>query len=199
MSQLTNTYSDLLGFQIQNPHSIINFYSFNGTGFAGRLATFETGNQDPALSAGDFSAATPGASYEGAISLRYEQPRKVKYAASGDTKYSVAGLILDATVEYDENGQKVLFHPEVQKEKQIVPSGVAIRIATEGVYNLKSSAYTNTPFPGYVGVISDAGAGKLAFVPPSAAVIGSGLDVCKVLSTTGSAFGGYVQVQLTLV
>jgi hypothetical protein len=199
MSQLNYTYTDLLGFQIQSPHSIINFYSLNGTGVAGRFVSFETGNQDPEMSAGDFSASTPGAAFDGAISLRYEQPRKVKYAASGETKYSVAGLLLDATVEFDENGQKVLFHPEVQKEKQIVPSGVAVRIATEGVYNIKSNAYTNTPIPGFVGVISNANGGRLAFVPPSAAVIGSGLDVCKVLSTSGTSFGGYAQIQLTLV
>lgn len=198
MSQLNNTYVDILPFKQENPWGVLNFYSMDQTGVGGRFVTLLTGNQDPALSAGEFAASSPGASYDGAISLRYEQPRKVKYAASGDTKYAVAGLVLDATVEFDENGQKVLFHPEVQKEKQIVPSGVATRLATEGVYTLKANAYTNTPIPGYVGVIAGT-EGKVAFLPPSAAIIGSGLDVCKVLSTPGSAFGGYAQIQLTLV
>jgi hypothetical protein len=200
MSQLTNTFSDLLPFQIQSPHSIVNFYSFNGTGFAGRLAAFETGNQDPALSAGDFSNATAGASVEGTWSYRYEVPRKVRYAAYGDNRFAVAGLILDATVEYDEHGRKVILLDEpVKKEKQIVSSGEAIRLATDGVYTIKQAAYLATPFPGYVGVVTGS-VGQLTFVSPATAqpYIQSGLGVCKVLSTSGSAFGGYAQIQLTL-
>jgi len=200
MSQLTNTFTNLLPFQIQSPHSIVNFYSFNGTGKAGLFATFETGNQDPALSAGDFAASSPGLSYEGAISLRYENPRKVKYSSYGDTKFGVAGLILDATVEYDEHGRKVvLLDGPYKAEKQIVSSGESIRLATDGVYTLKQAAYVGTPFPGYVGVATGT-AGQITFVSPAAAApyITSGLGLCKVLSTSGSAFGGYAQVQLTL-
>ena len=200
MSQLNNTFSDLLGFGITPPHSIVNFYSFNGTGLAGRFASFETGNQDPALTAGDFSAATPGLSYAGAISLRYENPRKVKYAAYGDLKHQVAGLILDATIEEDEHGRKVyLLDGPYKAEKQIVSSGESIRLATDGIFTLKSNAYAATPFPGYVGIVTGT-EGKLTFVSPATAqpYVGSGLAVAKVLSTSGSAFGGYAQIQLTL-
>ncbi len=200
MSQLTNTFTDILGFGITNPYSIINFYSFNGTGLAGRFATFETGNQDPALTAGDFSAATPGLAYEGAVSLRYENPRKVKFASYGNTKSEIAGLILDATIEIDEHGRKVfLLDGPYKAEKQIVCSGESIRLATEGIYTLKQNAYLATPFPGYVGIVSGT-EGKLTFVSPATAqpYVGSGLAVAKVLSTSGSAFGGYAQVQLTL-
>jgi hypothetical protein len=198
MSQLTNTFSDLLPFRIPNADAIVNFYSFNGYGSGGRFVSFETGNQDPALSAGEFSAASPGATVEGAISLVYEQPRKVKYAAYGELKSQVLGLALDSTVEYDENGQKVRFHPEVQNEKQIVPSGTAIRVATDGVFTLRKGAYVGTPIPGYVGIVTGT-FGQLTFVPPANAqpYITSGLDVCKVLSSSGSAFGGYVQIKLT--
>jgi hypothetical protein len=191
---LVNTFNDLLPFRQLDEHDVINFYSLDNTGVGGRFVTILTGNQDPALSAGDFAASTPGYAYDHTVALRYEQPRKVKVSASGDTVGAVIGLSLNGTIEHDENGQKVLFHKEVQNEKQIVPSGMTIPIATAGIFTLSSRAYTNTPIPGYVGVI--AGDGKVAFVPGSAAIYGSGLAVCKVLSSSGSAFGGYAQIKL---
>ena len=192
---MLNIFNDLLPFRQTSESDVINFYSLNGTGVGGRFVSFETGQQDPALSAGDFAASTPGFNYAGVQNLRYEQPRKVRFAASGDTRYAVAGLSLNGTVEFDENGNKVLFRPDVQKEKQIVPSGGTIPIATEGLFTLRSTAYTNAPIPGYVGVIADS-FGRVAFFPPSASIIGSGLAVCKVISTSGSAFGGYAQIQV---
>jgi hypothetical protein len=194
---MLNIFNDLLPFRQASEYDVINFYSLNGTGVGGRFVSFETGNQDPALSAGDFAASTPGYNYAGVTNLRYEQPRKVRYAASGDTRFSVVGLALNGTVEFDENGNKVLFRPDVQKEKQIVPSGGTVPISAEGIFTLRSTAYTNTPIPGYVGVIADS-LGRVAFYPPSQGIISSGLAVCKVLSTSGSAFGGYAQIKLAL-
>lgn len=197
MAQLTNTYTDLLPFRIPSYDDVITFYSFNGYGSGGRFVSFLTGNNSPDLSAGAFSNTAPGFTPDGAYNYIYEQPRKVRYAAYGDLKHQVVGLALDATVEYDEQGRKVLFEPQVQIEKQIVPTGVPIRIAVDGVYTLKAGAYVGTPFPGYVGVLTGSH-GQITFVAPANAqpYVGSGLDVCKVLSTSGSAFGGNVQIKL---
>jgi len=200
MSQLNNTYVDILPFKQENPWGIVNFYSLNTTGFGGRFVTVLTGNQDPALSAGDFAAVGPGASFEGTVSLRYEQPRKVRYAAAGDNKYAVLGLALNGTIEFDEHGRKVvLLDSYVKAEKQIVSSGETVPVATDGIYTLKQGAYVGTPLPGSVGVITGS-AGQITFVAAAnaASYIGSGLDICKVLSTSGSAFGGYVQVKISL-
>ena len=199
MAIVNNIFCDLLPFKQENPWGVINMYSQDQTGMGGRFVTLLTGNQDPALSAGDFAATSPGATYAGAVSLRYEQPRKFRYAAYGDTKYAVLGLSLNGTVEFDENGQKVLFHPEVQAEKQIVPSGATVPVATDGIYTLKQNAYVGTPYPGYVCVVTGT-AGQITFVPAANAspYISSGLDVGKVISTTGSAFSGYVQVKINL-
>jgi len=193
---LINTFVDLLPFRQVSEYDVLNTYSLNGTGVGGRFVTLETGNQDPALSAGDFAASSPGYAYDHTASLRYEQPRKVKYAPSGAFKNEVVGILLNGTVEHDENGQKVLFHPQIQKEKQIVPSGVTVPIATDGVLTLRAGAYSGTPIPGYVGLVSNGGNGQIQFAPASAA--NAPYAVCKVLSTSGSAFGGYVQVKLTL-
>jgi hypothetical protein len=200
MSQLNNTYVDILPFKQENPWGVVNFYSLNTTGVGGRFVSIVTGNQDPALSAGDFASIGPGASFDGTVSLRYEQPRKVRYAAAGDNKYAVLGLALNGTVEFDEQGRKVvLLDPAVKSEKQIVASGETIPVATDGIYTLKQAAYVGTPVPGSIGIITGS-VGQIAFIPAAnaASYIGSGLDVCKVLSTSGSAFGGYVQIKFTL-
>ena len=196
---MLNIYNDLLPFRQEAAHAVINLYSLDQTGVGGRFVTVVTGQQDPAESSAVLAGSTPGYNYAGTTNYRWETPRKVRYAASGDTKFEVLGLALNGTVEYDENGLKVLFNEQVQTDKQIVPSGSTIPIGTDGIYTLRSSAHNNTPIPGYVGVI-DGTNGKVSFLPKAAAAghIASGLGVCKVLSTSGSAFGGYAQIKLTL-
>jgi hypothetical protein len=193
---MLQNFSDLLPFRDYDEHDIVNFYSLDQTGVGGRFVSFLTGNNSPEQTAGNYSATPVGASYAGAYSMRYENPRKVTLSASGDTKGVVLGLSLYGTVEYDNNGQKLILNPDLKKELGVVCSGESIPVATNGYFRIKSTAYTNTPIPGYVAVI--AGAGKVAFVAPSAAVFSSGLNVGKVLSTSGSAFGGYADIKLTL-
>lgn len=196
---MLNNYTDLLPFQSTAiEQDVLQLYSLNRTGVGGRFVVAETGNQNPVLTAGQFSATSVGASYTNTVSLRYENPRKVRYAASGDTKGQIVGLMLYGTVETDNNGQRLILNPNLAKELGVVYSGQTTPIATQGMFTLKKPAYTNTPIPGYVGVISAEGEGKVSFLAPSAAVYSSGLNVCKVLSTSGSAFDGYVQIKLTL-
>lgn len=194
---MLNNYTNLLPYRDYSEHSVLNMYSLNGTGVGGLFVTFETGQQDPALSAGQYSATNVGASYAGTWSKRYENPRKVKYSAAEDTKGAVAGLMLYGTAEYDNNGNRLILDPKVRNDELgVVNSGQTTPIATQGQFSIKSDAYINTPYPGYLGVI--AGTGKLRFVAPDIGYYQSGLAVCKVLSTSGNAFGGYCDIQLTL-
>lgn len=195
---MLQNYNDLLPFRSYSEHDVIQMYSLDQTGVGGRFVTFLTGKNSPELSIGNYTSASVGASYAGTYSFRNENPRKVKLAASGDSKAQVVGITLYGTVETDANGQKIILNKNLKDELGVVMSGETVPIATAGHFRLKSTAYTNTPFPGYVGVISDAGAGKVAFIAPSTAIYSSGLAVCKVLSTSGSAFGGYADIKLTL-
>lgn len=190
------TYTDLLPFRQYSEFDVLNAYSTDVTGVGGRFYSFLTGNNNPELSAGDFSAATPGYNFAGVTNVRYENKRKVTLTVSGATKYEVAGLALYGTIERDENDQKVLFHPERQTELNVLVSGQTSPIATAGVFRLKSTAYIGVPFPGYVGIA--AGAGKVAFVPPTNTGLLHTYGLCKVLSTSGSKFGGYADIKLTL-
>lgn len=194
-------FTDLLPFRQYTEFDVLNVYSLDQTGVGGRFVVAHTGNNSPDDSAGDFAAATPGYNYGGVTNLRYENKRKVRLAQGSDNKWTVVGLTLYGTVETDENGQKILFHPERQKELGVVYSGQTVPIATDGVFRLKSTAYVGTPLPGNVGILT--GDGRVNFITLSAGNLSSGTFnnqiVCKVLSSSGVGFGGgYADVKLTL-
>ena len=105
------------------------------------------------------------------------------------------GLTLYGTVEADANGQKLILNPQLAKELGVVYSGQTTPIATDGQFRLQFGASIGTPIPGYVGVIRNGG--KVAYVDEST-VTDKSLIVCKVLSSSGSAFGGYADIKLTL-
>ncbi len=195
---MLDNYTHLLPFRSTDiENDVIQMYSLNGTGMAGLFVVAETGNNNPELSAGRFAGAF-AASYPGTVSNVWELPRKVRYAASGDNKYKVLGLLLTPTITQDNNGLLSKYDLNRMKaELGIVSSGEAVLIATDGHFRLRGSAYAGTPLPGYVGVINNTQPGKITFVD-SAAVVDKSLIVCKALSSSGSAFGGYVDVKLTL-
>lgn len=193
---LTN-YTDLLPLRDYSEHSVLPFYSLNGTGVGGRFVVLETGQNSPADSVGKYTNSSVGASYAGTISYRYENPRKYKFATSGQG-LEVIGLSLYGTVETDANGQKIILEPALEHELGVVSSGKSSPIATQGYFRLKSSAYTGTPIPGYVGVIHNTEPGKVAFVAASS-VSDKSLVVCKVISSSGNGFGGgYADILLAL-
>lgn len=179
-------------------HDLLQFYSLNGTGMGGLFVVAETGNQDPVGTAGRFAPNTAvGATYDGTLSLRYENPRKVKLAASGDDSFKVIGLMLYGTVEYDNNGQKLILNPHLSKELGCVYSGQTTPIATDGTFRLTFGASEGVPVPGKVAVIHNTAPGKISYVD-AASVTNKSLIVAKVLSSSGKAFGGYADIQLTL-
>lgn len=199
---MIQNYSDVLPLRIYSPADELAFYSSNGTGLGGRFVVLETGNNNPELSAGDFSAATPGYNYQGVTNLRYENKRKFKYAPSGSTKYNTLGVVLYGTVETDNNDLKLLAFPHRKDELMVVVSGETNNILTDGVLRLKSSAYNGVPVPGHVGIIGEAG--KLQIIDPALLTATGAVNhthiVAKVISQSGTAasFGGYADFKLML-
>jgi hypothetical protein len=200
---MLQNFTDLLPLIDHNPADEIVFYSQNGTGVGGRFVVLETGFQDPAVDgAGTYGSTTPGYDYQGVTNVRYENKRKFKLAPGGVNKASVLGITLYGTAEYDQNGQKLLFLPNRKTELGVVTSGETSNVLTDGLIRLKASAYSGTPIPGYVGLISTAGNGTIQIFDP-ATLPATGLAsasnaVVKVLSTSGSAFGGYADFKLML-
>ena len=198
---MLNNFNNLLPFRIEHPHDIITWYSLGNTGLGGQFVSMYTGNNAPDGDPTVLSTSTPGYPYSNVTNFRFETPRKVYPSTSGQTKFDVLGLTLDGTIEYDENGLKILFYPQRQVELQCVPSGYSVRIAADGVFTLKSAAYSGTPLPGYVGTISNTTPGTITWQAYSAITAVTGdpsTIVCKALSSSGSNFSGYAQIKLML-
>jgi len=187
MPSITNK---LLPFRDVGPHEEINLFALNTTGEAGlfvKPTAFDLDNAD------GYSSIGVGATYGNTFSNRYESKAKIALSASGDTKYSVLGVMLKDTREVDENGEKLLFHPELATKLNCVISGQNVPVAKRGMLLLKSGAYLGTPAIGSVGVISNSGGGRIQALAPSA-VTGAGYTsdqiVGKFISANSAKFGG---------
>lgn len=187
MPSITNL---LLPLRDYSDHEVLPFFSLNGTGQAGlfvKPTTFDLDNAD------GYSSVGVGATYGNTYSNRYESKAKVALSASGDTKYNVLGIMLKDTREVDENGESLLFHPELATKLNCVISGQNVPIVKRGYFLLKSGAYLGTPAIGSVGVISHSGSGRIQALAPSA-VTGAGYTadqiVGKFVSANSTKFGG---------
>lgn len=200
---LNPQFNRLLPYRSYDEHEIINLFAMDQTGIGGKICAFLTGGQDPATSAGAYSNTNPGYTPAGITNPRYEVTRKVTSVIPiGATKHQIVGINLQATLEYDENGQKILFNPWRKVELNAVVSGEAVQILTKGMIRLGSGAYIGTPLPGYVGVAT--GDGQVLVVDPATISytggpgIGPDRVIGKFFSSSGSAFGGYADFKLDI-
>lgn len=190
----------LLPFRDYDEHEVLGFFALNQTGVAGQFVT--VASFDPDAQQG-YSTVAPGATYSNVLSLRHEVKAKVTPAASGSKASQVLGVTLYSTLEYDENGEKLIFHPEKKAKLKCVTSGEATPILKRGLVTLASSAYVGTPAPGALGVISPSGDGKLLVVAASALVttgVGYKLDdvVGRFISSAGTKQGGYALFEVSV-
>ena len=206
-------FTDVYPFTQYDPTDEVVLYSLNGTGMGGRFVVLETGNQDPANTAGNYIAATPGYNYPLVTNLRYENPRKVKLMPSGALRHQVLGITLYGTAEYDQNGQKLILNPYRKTELGVVVSGESVNVLTDGIVRLKYTAYSGTPIPGYVAVASNAGDGTVQLYDPTLFTTWTGAQgsapaaffpsfqhvIAKVISTSGTAlYGAFTDFKLML-
>ena len=192
--------NNLLPFRDYDEHEVINLFALNTTGVAGLLVTPTVANPD----SGDGYSATAGvgvATYPNTFSNRYESKWKLGLSASGDTKYDILGLMLKDTREVDENGEKLIFHPDLQTKLNCVISGQNVPVLKRGLVTLTSAAYSGTPDIGMVGVPTSNGR-ILAIDPATVTGAANGYSqsqiVGKFMTSTGSHFGGYAMFLLDL-
>jgi hypothetical protein len=190
----------ILPFRDYDEHEVLGFFATAETGVAGTFVSISAFNPD----AGDgWSSIAPGAEYPNVLSLRYQSNAKVIPAASGAKASQVLGITLKDTREFDENGEKLLFHPEKCDKLQCVVSGQPVPILKRGLVTLASSAYLGTVAPGYVGVIDNSGNGVLRAVDPAAIVttgVGFRADqvVGRFISSAGTKNGGYALFEVSV-
>ena len=188
----------LLPFRQYDEQEVINLYSLNGTGVAGTFVKLQTFNPDD-TDGFKFTNSNVGANFAGTTNVRYNVKNTVIPITSGDTKYTVLGVTLYDTREYDENGNLLIHNPQKAAEMQVLVSGQAVPVLGRGIVTLAKDAYTATPSPGYVGVPDKITDGKICAVP-AASITTSGYAenqvIGRFLSQTGSKNGGYALFQI---
>ena len=186
-------------------HEVLPYFALQGTGLNGQLVTLVTGNQDPIASAGGYGSTNVGAGYTNIYSKLYTVNRTVRVSTVGDSKWEVAGITLNTTAIYDENGNKLLNMPaDVKNARGFVTTGEAVPILKRGQLTVALSQFNGTkPVAGYP-LIASGTNGGFACVAPSYVTTGlMNMVVGRCISDTGTyngvgALGGFAQIEVAL-
>lgn len=121
-------------FRGYSEHEVINVFAYDldtvnkGT-FVKVANSGWVSSQDPQ----NITSATPmGATFYGTVSDRYSNTARVTVAGTGDSN-KVIGMLLQDVREFDENGEKLVFHPRKAAELQCVVSGQVDPILRRGI------------------------------------------------------------------
>ena len=164
----------ILPFRQYSDHDVVNLYSVldgevndattdSGQGDAGLFVKVASGNFDADPITYQTNAYLGDSSFPflGTTEMYPEVNLKITGAVEGDRPL---GLTLYQTAKNDENGEKLLYHPQKQEEKQAMLPGQAVPVLTKGIVTLSSSAFDGplTDYaPGNRLKISADGAGKV--------------------------------------
>lgn len=141
----------LLPFRDYSEHDVINLFaldtannaiSTSGAGDAGVIVKVTNGTITYDAAQYVTSAYLGKTDYPYVGRNQYpEVPLKVGAATSGD---AALGITLFETAMYDENGEKLLYYRQKALENQVVLSGQAVPVLTEGTVMLDDSAFEVT-------------------------------------------------------
>ncbi len=174
----------ILPLRDYDEHDVINVFTFSGThpANAGTVVTiggsgYTTDNLTANL------LGNVGQGYANVVSERFGVYPYVQQAASGD---NVLGILLYDVRETDENGEKLIFHPQKAKENNWTISGQAVPVLTRG-------------FVMYSGIIESVTAGVPLYVSggsltPTAGDGGPAKKVAKALGRKDAHGWCYIQI-----
>lgn len=140
-------------------HEIIPFFKFNPTGVYPTLKGAFVKIISGASSADTVVQLGPvGAPWQNVVSNRYGvQPYVAQVTNSGDL---TIGLTLYDVREYDENGEKLILHPDKAARMQAVVSGQPVPILRRGL--VLYSGVDGIPVGGDIAYLSPAGNGSVS-------------------------------------
>lgn len=114
-------------------HDILNSFKFNVTSQSqvAQKGTFVKITSGVMFDQNLLMLGSPGAAYPNTVSNRYGvQPSVDACTSSGD---ATIGFLLYDVRELDENGEKLIFHPDKQAQMQVALSGQPVPILTRGL------------------------------------------------------------------
>ena len=141
----------ILPFRQYSDHDVVNLYSViasdvndattdSGAGDAGVFVTVSDGNfdADPITYKTNAYLGDSSFPFLGTTEMYPEVNLKITGAKGED---HAIGMTLYQTAKNDENGEKLLYHPQKQEELQAMLPGQAVPIATKGVFTLSAEAF----------------------------------------------------------
>lgn len=93
-----------------------------------------------------------------------EVPLKVSVAGSGE---AAIGITLKETAMYDENGEKLLYYRQKALENDVVLSGQAVPVLTQGTVMLSDDAFVGGSVPAPMSKLTVGAGGKFLSLPSS--------------------------------
>jgi len=132
-------------------HEIIPFFSFSGNYPTTKGAPVKIVSGFYADQAGPSSYGAVGNTYQNTVTNRYGVQAQVGLCTSSGDK--ALGLLLYDAREVDENGEKLILHPDKAERMQARPSGWSIPIARRGLVEY-SGAWAANAVGGEVAYLS---------------------------------------------
>lgn len=132
----------LMPFHDEDGHEQIGQFGFSGSVpmNAGTIVAIEGSGLMAANSDTKFLGDL-GASYNNVFSQRYGVKPYVVECQSGAVP---VGMMLYDVREYDENGEKLIYRPKSWADRRVVPSGMAVPLATRGIFTISGVEGTVT-------------------------------------------------------
>lgn len=128
-------------FRQLHENDVVNLYAYEGDipaegvsrGSIVKIHTTTGAGANKGWSADDeFENVSINNNYPNTVSDRWAVKARIKLAASGDTVKPL-GMMLYDVAEYDENGEKLLWHPLKGHEMQVALSGQAVPVLMRGI------------------------------------------------------------------
>ena len=166
----------ILPFRQYSEHDVVNLYSVidsdvcdstvasdSALGDAGVFVKVSAGNfdADPVTYQDRTYLGKTDYPFIGNEAMYPEVNLKITGSSSGETPF---GLTLYQTAKHDENGEKLLYHPEKANELQAMLPGQAVPVLTRGIVTLAQTAFdgpANSYTPGNGIIASDNTVGKI--------------------------------------
>jgi hypothetical protein len=149
---------NLKPFRDYNEREVINLFTVTGDLPKG---TFVTATSSGANLRDDNNLGQLSP-YGNTVSAVFGPSWNVGAAPSGTAKGSILGMTLKDFRTYDENGEKLLFHPRKAAEMDVIISGQAMPVVSKGIFLY--SGIVGTPAFGSGFAVADAGDGSLKTV-----------------------------------
>ena len=133
----------ILPLRDYDEHDVVNFYTWSGTVPANAGTVVNVGGSG--YTTDNLTAqllGSVGQAYANTVSERFGVYPYVQQANSGD---NVLGILLYDVRETDENGEKLIFHPQKAKENNWAISGQAVPVLTRGVVMFSGIIEAVTP------------------------------------------------------